>query len=675
MPGRRRQVTGSSAPHEPVPEDLSEGPPGEPPPGLDLAPLRPRVVLAALLVLIGGVMLPQLGFGFVYDDGWTIVTNGFLRVPGDLGLLFTPEAVARNVPDAFRPGLVLFDVATYQLLGLDARLHHATSIALHLGVCAALAAWLRRLAAPLALWAATVAVFGLLAIHAEAIAVVSYREDLLAALLGLLGCLAASAAARGRLALAPLAALLVLAACACKQSAAAIPLLWVLAEGLAPWGPRPPRRRILLLGLALAAGVALTFLHTTWLYGQVDPYGPANLRVQAARDGLGPVLAMSTQIHLGYLQQMLAPFGLSPEYVDRGAAWTEPATVLASLALLALLAAGLASVRRRPIAALAILGAFALALPTSNLAAMPNMRADRFMYLPSVPVCLGLAALLLVAGRRLAVRLRRPAAWVAPVAAFAVVQGAVLVGAALTYRTNTQLWTLALQRAPGSARAHAVMGELTIGNLGAAPTRERRDVQRAVARAHCTFAERLDPHYELPQLCFARLAAADQDWTEAHRRFAAALAVSPDRNARIHAGLAQTALDLPGRRDADRRRIAVDALERGLAAYPYAPELHDVAGQIFHRLGDPQRAAFHYQRALALAPERGEPLLGWVTLLIDLGRPIEARDLVAANTRTWLAADPVDRTALIARHRDALRLYAPTMVRFADLVGVFADEP
>lgn len=650
--------------------------PGDPPPGLELAGLRPGVVLAGLLALIGVVLLPQLGFGFVYDDGWTIVTNGFLRSPADLGLLFTPEAVARNVPDAFRPGLVVFDALTYQLLGLDPRLHHAVSIALHLGACAALAAWLRRLGAPLALWAATVAVFGLLAIHAEAVAVVSFREDLLAALLGLLACLAASTAIRRRPALfAPLALFLSLAACACKQSAAAIPLLWVLAEALAPWSPRPPPRRVALLGLVLLAGAAATLAHTTWLYGQVDPYGPANLRLQVTRDGLGPVLAMSTQIHLGYLQQMLVPLGLSPEYVDRGAAWTEPATVLSVAALLALFAAGLSQTRRRPLLALTILGAFALALPTSNLAAMPNMRADRFMYLPSVAVCLGLAALLLIAGRRLAARFDQPALWLAPVAAFAVVQGAVLVGAGFTYRSNTQLWTIALQRAPGSARAHAVMGELLLANLGAAQGRDRQAVQRALAGAHCTFAERLDPTYELPQLCFARLAAAAEDWDEAHRRFAAALAVSPDRNARIFAGLAQTSLDLPRRSDAERRRLALDALDRGLTAYPYSPELHDVAGQIFHRLGEPQRAAWHYQRALALAPERGEPLLGHVALLLDLGRPLEVRDLVAANTRTWLAADPVDRTALIARHRDALRLYAPTMVRFADLVGVFADEP
>jgi len=668
------------------PPDLSQGPAStdlslEPAPAkLPLEPaaaLRPGVVRPALLALIALVLLPQLGFGLVYDDGWTLVANGFLRVPGELGVLFSPEAVARNIPDAFRPGLVLFDMLSYQLLGLAPAAHHAVSVALHLGVCATLAAWLRRLGAPFALWASTLTLFGLLAIHAEAIAVVSFREDLLAALLALLAALTASVAVRRPRAwpLAGPAALLSLAACAMKQSAAAVPLLWLLAEALAPWQPRRSWPRLLGLGLALLLGAAALLGFTAWLYGDLNPYGAENLRLHAHRVGLAPVLAMSTQIHLGYLQQMALPLGLSPEYSDAGARWDEPATLLSAAALLALLAYGAACARRRPQVALAIVGAFILALPTSNLAAMPNMRADRFMYLPSAPVCLGLAALALALGRRLAARLARPALLVAPVAALAIVQGAVLVGAAFAYRSNAQLWATARRSAPGSARAHAASGELLLANLDHSSDARRRDLLLARVEAHCEIAERLDPVYELPQLCFARLAAARKDWRAAHDRFAAALALSPDRNARILAGLAQTSLDLPDLDTAERRRLALDALDRGLAEYPYSPELHEVAGQIFHRLGEPLRALEHYRRARTLAPERGLPLLGELGLLLDLGLPAAVHTLVLANRRAWLAADPIDRTALIARHRDALRLYAPTMILSADLVGVFANEP
>lgn len=644
------------------------------------APLRPNVVLAALLVLIALVLLPQLGFGLVYDDGWTLVTNGFLRVPDELGVLLSPEAVTRNIPDAFRPGLVLFDTLSYQLLGLHPGLHHAVSIALHLGVCASLAAWLRRLGAPLPLWAGCLALFGLLAIHAEAIAVVSFREDLLAALLGLLACTTASAAVRRPRAwtLAPLALLLSLGACSMKQSAAALPLVWLLAEALAPWQPRRPWPRLFGLAAALLVGAALLLAFTAWLYGDLNPYGPANPRLLATRIGLAPVLAMSTQIHLAYLQQITVPVGLAPEYIDAGARWTDPATILASAALGSLLLYGLACARHRPLACLAIVGAMLLALPTSNLAAMPNMRADRFMYLPSLPACLGLTALALALGRRLAQRTTsrsRPLVQLAPLAALVIIQGAVLAGTAFNYRSNGQLWAVARTVAPGSARAQATTGELLIASQDQATDQTRRNTVLARAEAHCIHAERLDPDYELPQLCFARLAAARQHWSEAHRRFAAALERSPDRNARILAGLAQTSLDLPDLSEAERRELALAALERGLHEYPYSPELHDVAGQIFHRLGDASRALIHYRSALRLAPERGSPLIGQLALLLDLGLPAAAKHLLAAHSQTWLAADPIDRTALIARQRDALQLFAPTMILSADLVGVFANEP
>lgn len=666
---------GTSPPASPSPPAASPDPSP-----LALAPdpqdifgaLSPRLALLGVLALIALVHLPLLGFHLVYDDGWTIAANGFLRATADLPLLFTPEAVARHVPDAFRPGLVVFDLLTYRLFGLSSALHHALSIVLHVGVCAALARWLRVLGAPLDLALGTAALFGLLAIHAEAVAVVSYREDLLAALLGLGAAIAASRGRLGR------AAMLSLGACSMKLSAGAIPALWLLAEGLSPWRPRPPVRVLVRGALALALGVAAVVAYTFVLYGALDPYGADNLRVYSHRVGLAPVLAASLPIHLSYLQQMVVPFGLSPEYTDRAAGFGEAATILAGAALLALAAYGLVVVRRRPLVAVAILGAFALALPTSNLFPMPNMRADRFMYLPSVPVCLGLVALLLAAGRWLSGHVSKDMqllARVVPLAALVVVQGSVRVATAAVYRDNSHLWAVARERAPDSARAHAVLGELVLRNVPADAPREDKALAFARAEAHCRNAERHDPRYELPQLCFARLAAAREDWSAAYRRYQGALAVSPDRNAGIFAGLAEVSLDLPGTPETTRTELARKYLADGLADYPYSPELHAAAGRVFHRLGEPEQAEVHYRRSLDLAPERPEALLANLELLLDLGRPTDATRLLLAEKTAWLAADPDDRTALVARHRDALRLFDPSMILSADPVGVLAHEP
>jgi hypothetical protein len=146
-----------------------------------LLELGPGTLLGGILLLVFSLHIPLLNYPLVYDDGWVLITNGFLREP-DWSLLASSEASKLHVPDAFRPTSVVFDVLSYRVLGLRAGAHHALSIALHLGVCASLWAWLRRLGASISSCAAATLLFGVTALHAEVVAVVSYREDLLAAL-------------------------------------------------------------------------------------------------------------------------------------------------------------------------------------------------------------------------------------------------------------------------------------------------------------------------------------------------------------------------------------------------------------------------------------------------------------------------------------------------------------
>ena len=659
------------------------------------------MIIGGLLALIAVVLLPTLRFGFVYDDWWTFVSNGFLRRPGELGVLLRREAVARNIPDAFRPTLVVFDVITYQLFATSRLLHHLLSVALHLTTCWLLERWLAQLGAPVVTRAATIALFGLMAVHAEAIAVVSFREDLLAAALGLLALLVLSRGLRapGRTrarttGVLLLGGLVMAAACGAKMSAATLPLLWLLAEQQSPWRTKQLAPTLRALGfVALGAGVGLAIAHTVHLHGGISPYGVEhaarpNLRLYVNRVGLGPVLAQSTQIHLAYLQQMIAPYGLSPEYTDRGARWTDPATILASAALVGLLMWGVycGLRRRRPLAALALLGALALAIPTSNLAAMPNMRADRFLYLTSVPVCLGLASLCLTAGAGLARRFGRDAEtrdqtreWMwrlAPLVAYGVVQGAVLQGSVQTYASSGRLWTVALQRAPDSARAHALFTESLLAAVRRTPESEHsHSVVLTRIEGHCRNALRLDPHYELSEVCMARLALARRQWEQAHHHFSRALVLSPDRNMRLLAALAQISLDRPGL-DADERKAQARMyLDRGLREYPYAPELRAVSGRIAHLTGDPEHAALEYREAESLAPERLQTIVWGLELALDLGDALAARKIWVRYRKVLGRAPEVQRASLLLRTREVERLF-PSRTRTSILTdGVFPDEP
>ncbi|MGB1277128.1 MAG: hypothetical protein ACPG77_15395, partial [Nannocystaceae bacterium] len=445
-------------------------------------------------------------------------------------MLFTGEATARHVPDTFRPTLVVFDMLTYQLFGLSAAVHHGISIVLHTLVCALGVRLLGKLGAPDLLRAGFLLLFGMLAIHAEAIAVVSFREDLLAAALGLgsliVATKATAATRRARFGLyGVVAGVLMAVACGAKMSAAGLPVLWLLVCTSNPWRRTPSPgsttsvSRLLVVFTLMAIGVLVVLAHTYWVTGSVVPYGGAvDLRLHANRVGQSAVLAASMPMQLGYLQQMLVPLGLSPEYVDTTGSWTDLATVLATTAWVAIIGYGVWCIRRRPLVACVLLGFVVLALPTANFVPMPNMRAERLMYLPSLPVCLGLAVALLALGRRLATRLG-PVWALAPIAVMAVIQGSALMAACGTYRSNRQLWMVAEVTAPGSARAQALVAESLLVPLRSLPESEpAHAVLQGRIEAHCTNAERLDASYELSHLCFARLAIVRRDWATASRR-------------------------------------------------------------------------------------------------------------------------------------------------------------
>ncbi len=620
-----------------------------------------RLMLAGLLLVVALVFLPTLGFGFVYDDHWILLGNGFLRTPQDAESLFRPEAVARHVPDAFRPTSVLFEMAVYQLVGTQPHAQHAISVLLHLAVCALVWAWLARLGAPRSLQAATVASFGVLARHAEPVAVVSYREDLLAAALGL-GALVvaerATTADRGRaLGWAAVGAILMALACGAKLSAAPLCAVFLLVHRVAPWRA-PSGRRAWLVAVALGLGVLADLLHRVLLHGGVSPYDdPAD--VLALSEGLAPVLAASAQIHLGYLQQMLVPLQLSPEYVDFTARWTDAATLLASAALASLAVVGIvqAWTRVRPVVALAILGAFLLALPTSNVVGLPNMRADRFVYLTSLPVCIGVSAALLTGGEWLARRYRRPHLGLAPLVAFVVLQGAFAQGAAAVYRSDSRLWTIALRHAPHSARAHAIAGELLVARMREHPDAPSHPQLLARARTHCIMAMRLDPDDDLPYLCQARLSAMERDWLSADDHFALALERAGDRADRALLGLASTSLDRPDLSWEERQSRALALADRAIREYPYNPEAWAVSARLHHRLGDPGTAGIHYARARALAPERWDLVLAGVELALDLGHASAARRRWPASKKLLDEADPTLVSALRHRLRDARLLF------------------
>lgn len=641
--------------------------------------LPERIALVGVLALAAIVYLPTLGFGFVYDDHWTFLANGFLRCPEDLGVLLSPRAHELHVVDAFRPTAVVFDMLSYQVFGAHAHWHHLVSVTLHVGVCAAAWRWLAGRGTALALRVATVGLFAVLGIHAEAVAVVSYREDLLAALCGLLALTAADRSAdatddrRAGWRAAIVAGLWQALAVGAKLSAAPVPAVFLVFHRVGPWPARAwaragPPFAALTLGTAIALAQQLVVSDGGSPYaGQPGLFADTWSRAE--------VLATSIQIDADVLRQIVLPGGFSPEYVDRPAGLGDAATILCGLGLaLAVVHVVACALRRRAPQWVAIATTtIALWLPTSNLVAMPNMRADRFAYLPSLPVCLGLAIAALALGRVLA---RRGPGWLelAPLIVLIVIEGASAQAAATVYKSDARLWDAALRRAPHSARAHAIMAELLTTGLASDETGTIDPVRRARAEAHCRRARALGPDQALPRLCAARLAVVDKRWSEAAAWFAEAVPLARAREDRILTAWASAVLDVP-ELPYDARVAQAEAIaERAIREFPYASEVFAAAGRLYHRLGRPDRAFALYRRARTLRPERWDVVLWGLELALDLGDSSAAWAIWQSAEDLLADADPRRLDAARRRLWDATSLFtnaAPPDLPLGDL----ADDP
>ncbi len=397
-------------------------------------------MFAALAFAVGVIpWLPTVTFSFAYDDAWTIVGNEALRRP--LGVLWRAALSgvgAREIPDVSRPLMVTSNWLDLALFGLSPAGHHATSIVWH-GLAVTAAAFAARALlhrADLALTAA--ALFSVAPGHAEAVAAVNYREDLLATA-GVFTALTTVAWPRRHRAPLPLelaAALAFLLALLSKESALALaPMVAGLALAQpAPWRWLAKRERLLTL-LAATALVWSQWRFALSLAGDGVPRAPSGTSLEVLAR-LGRYLCWSLATGLG------AP-GTAPVHEAYGE--PHPALALVLVGLVALAAALRWRRRRRALAAMALwLGG---ALGSSPLVGPTNEIADRYLVLGS----LGLAVAVVVTLRGLRARTRAGAA--ALTLAVAAVWGLGAFRDAHPWHSDDALWAEATSRAPGAAKA------------------------------------------------------------------------------------------------------------------------------------------------------------------------------------------------------------------------------
>jgi len=504
---------------------------------------------------------------------------------------------------------------------------HATNLTLHAvnsALVFLLALRLRGLAA------ATVAglLFAVHPVQAEAVNAAGYREDLLAAFFVLAGTTVfLTSSWRGRAAAAAFCYLLGLLS---KESAALMPAGLFALERLARERPRPLRE----MGRDYLPFAVVAAVYLLVRFGPL--YNPVETRTPYPGGSLWTGLLTALPTLARYAWTVIAPVGLSLDYGITPSVTPADWRVWGAALALGVVAWGLARwTRRRPLAVGGVLWCGLMLLPTCHILPIPNIMADRYLYLPLAG--LALAAGALFAGEwESAPPERRRRLW-------AMVAIAVLLLAGLSYRrsldwrdqealclatlrTNPQslkawlnLGNVRLERgdAAGAEACYRRMLELRATSAGYAQLGQALEAQgrTAAAQAAIRAAHALDPGNPVALQALGMIALREGRHAEAVEFFRKA-AGEGDGPARADLG---TALALAGR-----MAEAEQVLREALAAAPRDAHVWGAWGNLLFRTGRDAEAVEAHRRANALRPGDPNTHLNLGAALASAGRDEEA---------------------------------------------------
>ncbi|MCX8089950.1 MAG: tetratricopeptide repeat protein [Verrucomicrobiae bacterium] len=347
--------------------------------------LPPGPVAGGLALLAAAIYLPSLSADFAWDSVMQVRNDQFIHDLRNLPAVLTLRVLSMDVLDFNRPTQLLSLMADAAIWGRHPFGFHLTNILLHGGVTALLFLFARRLLGP---WPALAAalVFAAHPLHAEAVAEVANREDLLAAFFTLAGLNAAAqwgATWRGALLTVPCFFLAVGA----KESAVVAPALLALYWW---WFRRAESRRAWLTLLAAASVAVGGFVVARFA---LEPR--ESLIFQRKPERLGGSWAatakLQPRIWAFYLRQIVWPGDLCAEYGPWNIRNFKLPVAVAVLA--AVIAAQVWWGRRDRAFALGAATFWLALLPVSNLVPIYQPMADRFLYLPLAGMALSVGAL------------------------------------------------------------------------------------------------------------------------------------------------------------------------------------------------------------------------------------------------------------------------------------------
>jgi hypothetical protein len=464
----------------------------------------PFLLIAALTLVTYSRALRN---GFVLDDLRCVVENPVLAEFKNVPLIFaSDDAVGTGSHNPYyRPFTTLSFALDQFLYDTSALGYHVTNLLLHLSVSLLLYVGMLRLRArPAAAFLAAL-LFAVHPAHAEPVAYISARADLLCGL-GLVASLLLYLRWRdsgSRMAYACSVAAFAIAVFS-KIVATLFPfLLAVLAAVLfrgerRRWTAIVPHLLVVLVFLAIRNDVVVM---KSW--GEASPFF-----VRLANAGI---------ILSSYLRNALFPTGLRLFYeLPFRTTFFDPIVIAAWSILAGTGYLALATARRNPVAFFGTTWFFACLLPVSGLVIPLNpAMADRYLYVPLMGLSFALASILdrIPVGKLRLARLSPVAGVLLVVAAGMSMTTAIRVGA---WRAPVKYWQAAVAGAPGSAYSLAMLGN--------AYKEEGRiaEAEWSLRQAIAIGSETPAAHIDLSEILLAR-----GDFAGAERHLVRALELAP----------------------------------------------------------------------------------------------------------------------------------------------------
>ena len=571
--------------------------------------MKNRIFILGAVVFVVAclVYLNSLGGAFVSDDRPLVLDHPYTKRLADFPAIFTAGHYAGN--GGYRPLTTLSFALNYQLSGPYPRAYHIVNVLLHGLVSVVVYLLVLKIFRDQTAAVIAALIFAVHPIHTEAVAWISGRAELLAALFSLGSWLLYL---RGRMLLA---LLLFFAGLLSKENALMLPLAIVAGDlYLARSDPETKSRwRVSKLkSYAAFAGVIAFYFAFRWsLYHHTITRGVGQIAFLdnplAAADTTGRLLT-ALKILGEYFQLLIWPRHLTADYSFNAVpvihSFADSGFLFAVVLLLVLLGIGVASFLWRDTIWLPIAFSFIAIAATANLLLpIGTIKAERLLYLPSVGFCIAIG---LVCAR---LELRRPLR----IAAGVVVVAALLLLGLRTFirnadwRSELALWSATAQTAPQNFRAQSLLGSLYL---------QAGSAEAAIEANRCALA--IDPASEATLLNLGVSLVQAGRVAEAIQLYERATVDHPESASfRLNLGLAYAARgDILSAADNFRAAIKIN---------PANAIGHLNLGLALSQMGNKEEALQSYRRATELKPDYAEAWNALGALSLKLGRKADAR--------------------------------------------------